>query len=161
MTGLRSEGGNNGSSWSNSVNSGSQCDGECESGDPGGNGNKWNRVDLCRRKEKKVDYKRKVIIKRPDEQFGHVTNISTSLKNLQKTVDGYIETVTLMNNPKVVMICNEEGKLQNLQRNFRMGTIFPDIIRGTVIICGADGDDLSDIPISFDQWKKLLEIWGN
>ena len=108
-----------------------------------------------------MDYKRKVIIKRPDEQFGHVTNISTSLKNLQKTVDGYIETVTLMNNPKVVMICNEEGKLQNLQRNFRMGTIFPDIIRGTVIICGADGDDLSDIPISFDQWKKLLEIWGN
>lgn len=108
-----------------------------------------------------MDYKRKVIIKRPDEKYGHVTNISTSLKNLQKTVDGYIEIVTVLNNPKVVMICNEEGKLKNLQRNFRMGMTFPDIIRGTVIICGADGDDLADIPIDFDCWKMLLKSWGN
>ena len=32
------------------------------------------------------DAKIKVIIKRPDEKAGHVTNISASLKNLQKTV---------------------------------------------------------------------------
>ena len=29
----------------------------------------------------------RVIIKRPDEKFGHVTNISVRLENLQKTVD--------------------------------------------------------------------------
>ena len=49
----------------------------------------------------------KCIVKRPDEQFGHVTWISDSLKNLSNTVGGYIETVTLDNG--VVLICNEEG----------------------------------------------------
>ena len=108
-----------------------------------------------------MDYKRRVIIKRPDEQYGHVTNISTSLQNLQKTVGGYIEIVTILDNPKVVMICNEEGKLYDLPKNFRLGINFPDIIRGTVIICGADGDDLADIPIDFDCCKMLLREWGN
>ena len=28
----------------------------------------------------------RVIIKRPDEEFGHVTNISPSLENLQRNV---------------------------------------------------------------------------
>ena len=108
--------------------------------------------------------KRKVIIKRPDEKAGPVTNISMTLKNLQKTVEGYIEIVTICDSPKVVMICNEEGKVKNLQRNFRMGgEIFYDIIRGTVIICGADGDDLTDLPEEFDfqRWKQYLLAWGN
>ena len=48
----------------------------------------------------------KVIIKRPDEEFGHVCNISNSLENLQKTVGGYIEAVPLTN--KNVIICNED-----------------------------------------------------
>lgn len=109
-----------------------------------------------------MDYKRKVIIKRPDEKFGHVTNISTSLKNLQKTVDdGPIEMVTILSSPKVVMICNEEGKLRGLERNFRLGRYFPDIIFGTVIICGVEGEDLADIPISFETWKQLLKSWDN
>lgn len=108
-----------------------------------------------------MDYKRKVIIKRPDEQYGHMTNISTSLHNLQKTVDGPIEMVTILSNPKTVMICNEEGKLRGLDRNFRLGRYFPDIIRGTVIICGIKNEDLDDIPINFDAWKHLLKSWEN
>lgn len=110
------------------------------------------------------DAKIKVIIKRPDEKAGHVTNISASLKNLQKTVEGNIETVTVVLDPKVIMICNEEGKIQNLQRNFKMGgEVFFDIIRGTVIICGEseDGEDFADVPIDFETWKRYLEAWGN
>lgn len=34
----------------------------------------------------------RVIIKRPDEKIGHVCNISHTLENLQKTVEGYIKT---------------------------------------------------------------------
>ena len=37
----------------------------------------------------------KVIIKRPDEKYGHVTYISDSLENLQKTVGGPIEIVSI------------------------------------------------------------------
>ena len=86
----------------------------------------------------------KVIIKRPDEEFGHVTNISPSLKNLQKTVEGYIEQVGI--GGSTVLICNEEGKIRNLERNFIIGFkgFVTDIICGTAIIAGVDGEGLLD-----------------
>lgn len=99
----------------------------------------------------------KVIIKRPDEEFGHVCNISNSLENLQKTVGGYIEAVPLTD--KIVIICNEDGKLLQLEHNFFLPF---DRMVGTVIICGVDGDEFSDIPEGFFKvWKKLLRGWGN
>ena len=113
----------------------------------------------------------KCIVKRPDEQFGHVAWISDSLKNLQNTVGGYIETVTLDNG--VVLICNEEGRLRNMPYNFTLRFLYyfnpsdavevrpHQMIFGTVIACGADGDQLADIPIDFNEWKALLCEWGN
>ena len=107
----------------------------------------------------------KAIVKRPDEQFGHVTLVSDSLENLQKTVGGYIETVTLDNG--VVLICNEEGKLRDMPYNFTVRRMIHNFlpvsnpIFGTVIVCGADGDEFSDIPIGFNEWKSLLCEWGN
>ena len=98
----------------------------------------------------------RAIIKRPDERFGHVTNISDSLENLQKTVDGPIETVSLMSG--AVLIVNEEGKLRGLEPNFR---IPGDLIVGTVAVLGTKGDEFTDCPIEFKTWKWLLEIWGN
>lgn len=106
-----------------------------------------------------MEGKIKVIIKRPDEKVGHVTNISNTLKNLQRTVDGLIETVTVAEG--CVCICNEEGKIRQLQPNFWLGTIFPDRICGTAIIAGIDGENFTDVPISMPVWKKLLQIWGN
>ena len=106
----------------------------------------------------------KCIVKRPDEQFGHVTWISDSLKNLSNTVGGYIETVTLDNG--VVLICNEEGRIRNMPYNFtlrrmRRVVTIQNAIFGTVIACGAEGDQLADIPIDFNEWKSLLCEWGN
>ena len=108
-----------------------------------------------------ADAKIKVIIKRPDEQYGHVTNISPSLKNLQKTVEGCIEQVSI--GGSAVLLCNEEGKIQKLQRNFVIGFngFVADVICGTAIIAGVDGEGLADVPISFDVWKRLLKEWGN
>lgn len=100
----------------------------------------------------------KVIIKRPDELFGHITWISNTLENLQRNVGGYIETVTLQRNPKILMICNEEGKINDLPYNFQMPM---DMIFGDVIICGAAGDEFSDIPIDMATWKRMLLQWGN
>ena len=36
-----------------------------------------------------MDAKVRCIIKRPDEQYGHVTNISVSLKNLQRILRSF------------------------------------------------------------------------
>jgi len=107
----------------------------------------------------------KVIIKRPCDQFGEEATIPNTLKALQEAVGGYIETVTLDNG--VVLICNEEGKLRDMPYNFtvrRMVHTFLPVsnpIFGTVIACGAEGDELADIPIDFNEWKSLLCEWGN
>ena len=97
----------------------------------------------------------KVIIKRPDEQYGHVTHISARLENLQNTVGGYIETVPVIKG--VILICNEEGKLRDLEPNMWLNG---DLIRGTIIICGQSGPDICDIPISLDTWKAFVDMQG-
>ena len=101
--------------------------------------------------------KLRAIIKRPDERFGPVTNISDTLENLQKTVEGPIETVKLIDG--AVLITNKE---KSGERNFFMGQLpFGDVIVGTVVILGTKGDEFTDCPLEFKTWKWLLEIWGN
>lgn len=108
-----------------------------------------------------MEGKIEVIIKRPDEKYGHVTNISPTLGNLQKHAGGRIEVVPVLPNRGLVMICNEEGKLLGLERNFAMGRPpFRDVIVGTVILCGTDGEEFADIPIDLDTWKYLLDGWN-
>ena len=103
------------------------------------------------------------IIKRPDEEFGHVTNISVTLENLQKTVGGHIEVTGLC--PGAVIICNEEGKLRGLEPNILKGFgPCTDVIVGTIIAIGVGGEhdeEFVDLPIDFRRWKSILREWGN
>ena len=106
------------------------------------------------------DTKIRAIVKRPDEKFGHVTNISCTLKNLQRIVDGPIQAVPITQD--TVCICNEEGKLRGLQKNFILGKVpFHDVIVGECAIVGVDGDDFCDCPMEFSTWKRLVLRWGN
>lgn len=108
------------------------------------------------------DAKIRAIVKRPDEKYGHVTNISNTLKNFQRIVDGPIETIGIMGN--AVIICNEEGKIRGLEKNFimkyRSVGLF-DVICGEVAIVGVDGEDFCDCPLELSAWKVLLKKWGN
>lgn len=104
----------------------------------------------------------RAIIKRPDEEYGHVTWISPTLKNLQKTVGGFIEAVTIDNPVTVgqfVIICNEDGKLMGLPINFYLGE--DDAICGDVAVLGIDGEEFGDCPLAFAEWKQILKEWGN
>lgn len=102
----------------------------------------------------------RAIIKRPDEKHGHVTYISNTLKNLQSTVGGPIEVVRITE--KIAIICNEEGKIRNLDKNFTVGRMpFIDIISGPAIVVGVDGEEFGDLGLSFEAWKNLLKVWGN
>lgn len=103
-----------------------------------------------------MEAKIRAIIKRPDENFRHVTNISPSLKNLQRTVGGFIETVTLKKLPDdsdIVIICNEEGLLLGLPYNCSIAGF--DFV-GDIICVGANAEEFADCPISFDLWKELV-----
>ena len=103
----------------------------------------------------------KCIVKRPDEEYGHMTNISMKLENLQKTVGGNIEMVTLLSPDEdrcpVIAIVNEDGKNLGLEKNMK---IPGDILVGTIIVCGVEGEDIGDIPIDFSIWKKVVNSFN-
>lgn len=93
----------------------------------------------------------KVIVKRPDEKYGHVTHISNTLENLRKTVEGYIETLTM---PGYVLILNEEGRLDESPFNCHVAGFN---LFGTIIVAGVKGDEFADVQIGFDQWKEIID----
>ena len=104
--------------------------------------------------------KLRAIIKRPDEEYGHVTNISATLRNLQITVEGFIETLTLQTNwndpdagKTFVLIMDEEGLWNKKEENC---VIQGFRLLGTIVVLGKDGDEFADCPLTFDEWKKML-----
>ena len=106
-----------------------------------------------------MNYKIRCIIKRPDEKYGHVTNVSNRLENLQRTVEGYIEVVPVKQSADgkdIILLCNEEGKLRGLPHNFYL---WDEEIVGTIIVCGVEGDEFGDLPLTFGlaEWKKFLD----
>lgn len=77
--------------------------------------------------------------------------IGTDLKSMQTIVGGYIEEINL--DDSAVLVCNEEGKMQGLEANRRVGN---DVIAGTFFIAGDDGsEDL--VSLTDEQIKHYTE----
>ena len=95
-----------------------------------------------------------VIIKQPG-RVPYKTAISPTLKNLQQTVGGYIETVTITED--AVIICNEEGRLQGMPHNcIVMGVDFV----GPIVFAGVAGEEFTDFPPCFQDFKKTFRnLW--
>lgn len=81
-----------------------------------------------------------VVVKKPG-QLAEIRTIRNELDELQRLVGGYVEAVTIVPN-RLVMLCNEEGKLLDLPKNVELEG---DIIRGNVVFVGVKGDNFSDI----------------
>ena len=75
-----------------------------------------------------------------------VRTIENSLEGIQEIVQGYIECVTLHDKAgeDLVLICNEEGKIRNLQMNAIIPEI-DDMIFGTFLIAGTDRDEFASL----------------
>ena len=97
----------------------------------------------------------KVLIKEFDGR-AHEAEIENTLEALQEIVGGYIEVVPLTFDD--IIICNEEGKLYGMPLNFK--TPVHDIV-GTVIICGDDGEEFTDVHCTVEEFEKLMQDWGN
>lgn len=82
----------------------------------------------------------KVVIKNPGTK-PYTTWISDTLENLQKTVEGPIETVTVARG--VVIICNEEGRIKGLPYNCKAAGVD---FAGTIIFAGIEGDEFANLP---------------
>lgn len=86
--------------------------------------------------------------------------INNDLTALQKIVGGYIETITIhglgeKGDKTAVVICNEEGKLRGLPYNCK---IMGEPIVGNLLICGGDGEEFADLPLTIMQAFALLEV---
>ena len=98
-------------------------------------------------KIREADEKIRVLVVEPMKE-PKVEYIENTLDDMQRVVGGLIEEIDLDNN--TVLVCNEEGKLMNLQANRRVGR---DVIAGTFFIAGDDGSEdlvsLTDEPVSY------------
>lgn len=112
----------------------------------------------------------KVIIKEPDDPFGREATIPNTLKALQEIVGGPIEPICV--DPStfeepcggVIIVGNEEAKLKDLPFNLWLSNhdrfndwVITDFIGGTIIVCGSEGEDFADAPISMHNWLSAME----
>lgn len=83
--------------------------------------------------------------------------IENTLEALQKAVDGYIETVTLIGG-YAVMIVNEEGLLRGMPSNLTASAIAARKIVGPALVVGVDGEEFADIPK--DVERRIMARWA-
>ena len=77
--------------------------------------------------------------------------IDNTLEAKQELVGGYIECVYLPNDNNVVLICNEEGKINGMKLNRDIGH---DIIAGPFLIVGDDYENGDFKSLTEDQILK-------
>ena len=83
--------------------------------------------------------------------------IKNTLQEKQKIVDGCIEYAYIQGCDDVALICNEEGKINNLPFNRDIGN---DIIFWNFIIVGDDpelGEDRSLTELQIDKYSQLFD----
>ena len=97
-----------------------------------------------------MDKIRILVIKTNEEP--HQLKIPHTLEDMQNVVGGLVEYVELEHN--VDLICNDEGKLLNLELNRVLGN---DIIAGTFFIAGQHKGET--ISLSRKQIKKYKRIF--
>ncbi len=95
----------------------------------------------------------KVLVVGPNK-LPYEKTIPNKLSEKQKIVDGYIEYVRLLEDENVVLICNEEGKINGSEYNRDIGY---DIIAGTFIIARECADDGEDRSLTDEQIEKYKE----
>ena len=96
----------------------------------------------------------KILIVEP-MQYPRRADIPHTLQNLQQIVGGHIQAIYPYDDP-VALVCNEEGKLNDLQLN-RYIPEARDIIAGTFFVCGLGEEEFTDLPDDMaDKYEALF-----
>ena len=92
-----------------------------------------------------------------ENKLPEVVEIPDTLKSLQELVGGYIEYCYMPEHEDVVLICNEEGKINGMGPNRDIGH---DIIFGPFFIVGDNpdiGENLSLTEEQISKWSKAFD----
>ena len=76
--------------------------------------------------------------------------IENTLEALQNLVGGFIEVVPMAADAAIVV--NEEGIIRDLPYNTCYCGQF---LFGTMVFVGVDGEEFSDVPISFEEFREI------
>ncbi len=99
----------------------------------------------------------KVLLLEPDK-VATVTEIGTSLEDMQKVVGGFIETAYFFDDP-VVLVVNDEGKINGMPLNrgiYDKNRKLVDIIAGPAFLCGDTGESFTSL--TDDQIQKYSQL---
>ena len=83
----------------------------------------------------------KVVMVEPNKP-AYIAEIEHSLKGMKEAVGGLIEPIYYLNEPRAVMVGNEEAKLIGMEGNRRFGD---RIVAGPFFICGDNGEDFCSL----------------
>ena len=92
-----------------------------------------------------------------ENKLPEVVEIPDTLKSLQELVGGYIEYCYMPKHEDVVLICNEEGKINGMGPNRDIGH---DIIFGPFFVIGDNPDIGANISLTDEQiskWSKIFD----
>lgn len=82
--------------------------------------------------------------------------IQKELREYQRMVGGYIETAYMPDDCEVVLICNDEGKINNMELNRDIGY---DIIAGPFLVVGDDYANADFKSLTDEQLLKYKMIF--
>lgn len=83
------------------------------------------------------------VLYKPVDGPAEIRTIPNTLKAVQGLVEGYFQPVRLFG--PVVVIVNEEGLVRGMKKNEFAGMRY----FGPWFVCGADGEDFTDVPDLF------------
>lgn len=110
-----------------------------------------NNLLLEREINEENEYHR-VIFKEPGKE-PEIIQIGKDLESEQELVGGSIETVPFTNN--TILICNEEGKFENLLPNIRYGN--NDVIAGNFFIIGDDKENCDFRSLTEEEIDECID----
>ena len=103
------------------------------------------------------------LAKDPDENRFYLDFPLNELEAFQILVGGHIECVTIHKEMlpaeleatgDLIIVCNEEGRLQDLDFNC---TLFGYQFVGPVVLVGQNGDEFDDFPFDRAKWDEYFE----
>lgn len=92
-----------------------------------------------------------------------VVEVDNELHALQRLVGGHIEVVPYSQDGKILLVCNEEGRLLELEpnRNVLLGEKYEQAIFGDFLLVGARGEEFTDLtPEQADYVLNTIDEGG-
>lgn len=92
----------------------------------------------------------RVVVKEPHEAAREI-EIENTEERLERALGGPVDSIWFAKN--VWMLINKEGKDRDFPFNFYL---WDDVVVGTAIFVGSDGDELDDCPVSAQAIDRII-----